>query len=139
MALAITLVVYLRCVGNAFVYDDNEMILINRSINDWAMVWRSFVNDSWWFRNPNKLPQSAYYRPLQDVWLAVNYHLFGFAPAGWHLLTIAVHLIAVWLVFRIARELTDSRWTPIVSRDRCLGCCRFMHRRWCGPPRFRCR
>ena len=115
VALAITLVVYLRCVGNAFVYDDNEMILINRSINDWAMVWRSFVNDSWWFRNPNKLPQSAYYRPLQDVWLAVNYHLFGFAPAGWHLLTIAVHLIAVWLVFRIARELTDSRWTPIVS------------------------
>jgi Flp pilus assembly protein TadD len=114
-ALAITLVVYLRCVGNAFVYDDNEMIVINRSISDWAMVWRSFVNDSWWFRNPNKLPQSAYYRPLQDVWLSVNYHLFGFAPAGWHLFTIAVHLIAVWLVFRIARELTDSRWTPIIS------------------------
>ncbi len=111
-ALALTLMVYLRCIGNAFVYDDNEMILINRSIGDWAMMWRSFVNDSWWFRNPQKLPQSAYYRPLQDVWLSANYHLFGFAPPGWHLMTIAVHLIAVWLVFRIARELTDTRWTP---------------------------
>ena len=91
------------------------MIVINRSIADWAMVWRSFVNDSWWFRNPYKLPQSAYYRPLQDVWLSLNYHLFGFAPAGWHVLTIAMHLIAVWLVFRIARELTDSRSTPIIG------------------------
>ncbi len=114
-ALAITLIVYLRCVGNAFVFDDNEMIVINRSIGDSAMVWRSFVNDSWWFRNPLKLPQSAYYRPLQDVWLWLNYQLFGFAPAGWHLMMIAVHLIAVWLVFRIARELTDSRWTPIIA------------------------
>jgi len=114
-ALAITLIVYLRCVGNAFVYDDNEMILINRSIGDSAMVWRSFVNDSWWFRNPLKLPQSAYYRPLQDVWLSLNYHLFGFAPPGWHLMIVAMHLIAVWLVFRIARELTDSRWTPIIA------------------------
>lgn len=120
-ALAITLLVYLRSIGNAFVYDDNEMILINRSIGDWAMLWRSFVNDSWWFRNPNQLPQSAYYRPLQDVWLSLNYHLFGFAPGGWHILTIAMHLLAVWLVFRIARELTDSRelgvskWTPIIA------------------------
>jgi tetratricopeptide (TPR) repeat protein len=117
-ALAITLLVYLRCIGNAFVFDDNEMIVINRSIGDWAMIWRSFVNDSWWFRNPNKLPQSAYYRPLQDVWLSVNYHLFGFNPAGWHILIIAMHLVAVWLVFRIARELTDSRqsrWTPIIA------------------------
>ncbi len=114
-ALAITLIAYLRCVGNAFVFDDNEMIVINHSIGDWAMVWRSFVNDSWWFRNPNKLPQSAYYRPLQDVWLWLNYQLFGLAPAGWHLMMVAVHLIAVWLVFRIARELTDSRWTPIIA------------------------
>jgi tetratricopeptide (TPR) repeat protein len=114
-AIAITLLVYLRCVGNGFVYDDNEMIVLNHSIGDWAMVWRSFVNDSWWFRNPLKLPQSSYYRPLQDVWLAANYHLFGLAPPGWHLMIVAVHLIAVWLVFQIARELTDSRWTPIIA------------------------
>lgn len=114
-ALAVALAVYLRCVGNAFVYDDNEMIVINRYIGDFAMVWRSFGNDSWWFRNPFKLPQSAYYRPLQDVWLAANFHLFGYAPAGWHLAIVAIHLVAVWLVFRIARELTDSRWTPIIA------------------------
>ncbi|HLI79539.1 MAG TPA: tetratricopeptide repeat protein [Candidatus Binataceae bacterium] len=114
-ALAITLLVYLRCLENGLVYDDHEMIILNRYIGDWAMVWRSFVNDSWWFRNPLSLPQSAYYRPLQDVWLAVNYHLFGLAPVGWHLAIVAVHLVAVYLVFDIARELGGSRWTPSIA------------------------
>lgn len=114
-AIALTLLVYLRCVANELVYDDHEMIVLNRYIGDWAMVWRSFINDSWWFRNPLNLPQSAYYRPLQDVWLAANYHLFGYAPPGWHLAIVAVHLIAVSLVFKIAREITDSRWTPIIA------------------------
>lgn len=120
-ALGITLIVYLRCLENGLVYDDHEMIILNRYIGDWAMVWRSFVNDSWWFRNPLSLPQSAYYRPLQDVWLAVNYHMFGFAPQGWHLAIVAVHLVAVYLVFEIARtlsaarELSVSKWTPIIA------------------------
>ena len=114
-ALAITLLVYLRCLENGLVYDDHEMIILNRYIGDWAMVWRSFVNDSWWFRNPLSLPQSAYYRPLQDVWLAVNYHLFGLAPVGWHLAIVAVHLVAVYLVFEIARELNVSKWTPTIA------------------------
>ena len=114
-ALVITAMVYLRCLQNGLVYDDHEMIILNRYIGDWAMVWRSFVNDSWWFRNPLSLPQSAYYRPLQDVWLTVNYHLFGFAPVGWHLAIVSVHLVAVYLVFRIARELSPLRWTPTIA------------------------
>ena len=114
-AIALTALVYLRCLGNELVYDDHEMILLNRYIGDFAMVWRSFINDSWWFRNPLKLPQSAYYRPLQDVWLWANYRMFGVAPAGWHIAIVAIHLVAVWLVFRIARELTQERWTPIIA------------------------
>jgi len=120
-ALALTALVYLRCLANELVYDDHEMIILNRYIGDWAMVWRSFVNDSWWFRNPMALPQSAYYRPLQDVWLAINFHLFGFAPIGWHVAIVAVHLVAVYLVFKIARELSASdelsvsKWTPIIA------------------------
>jgi len=114
-ALAITLLVYVRCLRNAFVYDDHLLVELNPYIGQWAMVWRSFVTDAWWFHNPRDLPQSAYYRPLQNVWAAANYHLFGIAPQGWHITSIAVHLIAVWSVFQIARELTRSRWTPIIA------------------------
>jgi len=88
------------------------MILHNRFIGDWAMVWKSFVRDSWWFADTN---MDAYYRPLQDVWFWLNYHLFGLAAPGWHLAMIAVHLLAVWLVFEIARDLTTGRWKPLFA------------------------
>jgi protein O-mannosyl-transferase len=107
--LAVTALVYLRCLPNGFVYDDNEMIRINRFIGDWSFLWKAFTNDLWWFRDPYRLPQSSYYRPLQDVWLALNYHLFGLHPAGWHVTSIALQLVAVYLVFRITHELTRDR------------------------------
>ena len=115
VALAITAAAYLRCIRNEFVYDDNEMIVHNPFLGAWAMVWKSFVSDSWWFLDPHNLPQSAFYRPLQDVWFWLNYHLFGFAVPGWHLALIAVHLIVVWLVFKIAQELTSHRWEPLLA------------------------
>jgi len=110
--LVITAAVYIRGLGNQFVYDDNETITLNRFIGSSAMLWRSFFNDVWWFRNPLKLPQSAYYRPLHDVWLALNFRAFGLDPLGWHVTLLAMHLVCVWLVFRTARELTSGRWTP---------------------------
>jgi Flp pilus assembly protein TadD len=114
-ALLLTLLTYLRCVGNQFVFDDKDMIVRNAFIGRWSMIWKSFVSDSWWFLDPLNPPHSAYYRPLQDVWLSLNYHLFGFAPAGWHLSVVALHLVVVWLVFEVARDLSASRWTPAVA------------------------
>ena len=104
--LLATLLGYLRCLGNGFVYDDNNMIVNNRYIGQWSFLWKSVVNDSWWFMNPAKLPQSSYYRPLQDIWLGLQYHLFGLNPAGWHATMVALHLVVVWLVYKVARRLT---------------------------------
>ena len=55
------------------------MIIVNRYIGDWSFLWKAFVNDSWW-SGPADLPQSHYYRPLQDVWLGLNYQVFGLNP-----------------------------------------------------------
>jgi tetratricopeptide (TPR) repeat protein len=106
--MLLTALLYLRCLGNGFVFDDHEMIVINGYIGQWSFLWRSLVNDSWWFRDPLHLPQSSYYRPLQDIWLGLHYQLFGLAPAGWHATMVALHLIAVWLVFKIAERLTGD-------------------------------
>ena len=55
---------------------------------------------------PDALPQSAYYRPLQNVWFAANVWLFGMNPAAWHLAKIVLHPVAVMLCFRVAQLLT---------------------------------
>jgi tetratricopeptide (TPR) repeat protein len=98
--------VYLRCLSGGFVFDDDSMIVANRYLGQWSFFWKSLVNDSWWFRDPIHLPQSSYYRPLQDIWLGLNFHLFGPNPTGWHAAMIALHLLIVYLVFRVAARLT---------------------------------
>ncbi len=113
--LALSALVYARSLSNQFVYDDNEEIRLNHFIGQWSFIWRSFVNDSWWFRNPAKLPQSAYYRPLQDAWFALNYHAFAMNPVGWHMMMIALEVIVVWLVFRVTEELTGDFTSALVA------------------------
>ncbi len=104
--LIVTAVVYLRCLGNGFVYDDNILIVGNRYLGQWSFLWKSLFRDEYWFQDPFHLPQSPRYRPFLLIWFALQYHLFGLNPVGWHATMVAVHLLAVWLVFRIAARLT---------------------------------
>jgi tetratricopeptide (TPR) repeat protein len=113
--MLVTAIAYLRSLGNEFVFDDVLMINANTYIGQWSFLWRSMVNDLWWFRDPNHLPYSAYYRPLQDIWLALNFHLFGFNPAGWHAMMIMLHLVAVWLVYQIVRVIAPGAWRAVVA------------------------
>ncbi len=113
--VALTALVYLRCLGNGYVFDDHEMILVNRYIGEWSFLWKALVNDSWWFRDPVHLPQSHYYRPLQDVWLGLNYQVFGLNPVGPHALMVGLHLVAVVFVYRIATRLAADRLAGVVA------------------------
>jgi Flp pilus assembly protein TadD len=107
--------VYAAGLNNQFVFDDHEMVVANRFIGQWSFLWKSLINDSWWFRDPAHLPQSSYYRPLQDIWLALNYHLFGLAPFGWHLTMVLLHVLVVLLVFRVAERLAQSYWAALTT------------------------
>lgn len=113
--VAITALVYVRCLGNGYVFDDHEMIIVNRYIGDWSFLWKAFVNDSWWFRDPAHLPQSHYYRPLQDVWLGLNYQVFGLNPIGPHALMVMLHLGAVVLAYQVAARLTANRVAGLLA------------------------
>ncbi len=103
-----TIAIYLPSLRNGWVWDDWLQIVDNPLIHSWSFVWKSFIHDSWWFQNPAQLPQSAYYRPLQDTWFAANALVFGMHPAAWHLVKIILHAIAVVLCFRVAQLLTGD-------------------------------
>jgi protein O-mannosyl-transferase len=113
--LLVTAAAYFRCLSNRFVFDDEIMIVTNRYIGQWSFIWKSLANDSWWFRDPLHLPQSSYYRPLQDIWLALNFHLFHLDPRGWHAAMIGLHLVGVWLVYRIASRLARDSSVGLVT------------------------
>jgi protein O-mannosyl-transferase len=112
--MLLTFVVYLRCLGNGFVLDDKQMVLDNPYIGRWSFLWRSLFNDAWWFHHTPG-PGGMYYRPLQLIWLGLNYQLFGLHPGAWHATMVALHLAAALLVFRIALSLTGAWSTALVA------------------------
>lgn len=103
LIVASSILVYVRSLSGDFVFDDMTGIVTNPAIGTWEYVRRAFTNDVWWFRDPRYLPQSLYYRPVMQLWLAANYHLFGLHPIGWHVAKIALHAVAVALCFGVAR------------------------------------
>ncbi|MGH7815005.1 MAG: tetratricopeptide repeat protein [Candidatus Binataceae bacterium] len=113
--LILTALVFSPSLGGDFLLDQREGIVHNRFLADWSFAVKSLIHDESWFSNPSQLPGSPYYRPLVNVWLAINFHIFGLHPAGWHVAMIALHLLVVWLVFRVAGLLTADRWTALFA------------------------
>ncbi|HVN64958.1 MAG TPA: tetratricopeptide repeat protein [Candidatus Binataceae bacterium] len=112
--LVATALLYARSLSFNFVLDDLDWIG-NPYVKHWSFVWRSLIHDTWWYLDPDQLPQSSYYRPFLNLWAAVNFHLFGFHPSGWHAAMILFYLIVVWQVFRVASILTTDRWTGLFT------------------------
>ncbi|HVN64849.1 MAG TPA: hypothetical protein VMT58_09450, partial [Candidatus Binataceae bacterium] len=111
--LVVTALVFARSIGNEFVLDDHDQIVGNGQLGNWSFIWESLLRSSAWFIHPLPLLAATYYRPLQNIWFAMNFHLFGLYPAGWHAAMIALHLLVVWMVFRVAALLCTDDWAAL--------------------------
>ena len=107
--LIASVLIYLPSLRNGWVFDDWEIFVNNKYLHPfWSFIWNSFRYDAWWFRNPKVLPESAYYRPVENVFIAAGALLMGNHPAAWHLAKIVLHLVTVMLCFRAAQLLTGD-------------------------------
>jgi len=103
--LSVTALAFVNALDGQFVYDDRVQILKNPTINSLANIPRMFTQGVWQFLNEgDKSAVGPYYRPLFNVALIINHQLFGLAVFGWHAVSIALHLVAVFLVYRLGRE-----------------------------------
>ena len=105
--LLVTGAVYLPACGYQFVYDDHGQILDNQYALTWSWLPHYFTSHVW---SSKQLAAPVYYRPLFLVWLLLNYQLFGVNPAWWHLTTVLAHVLATFLVYRLAVKLFDDPW-----------------------------
>ena len=115
VALALSAAVYARTVTFDFVFDDRIQI----TFNEWIQSLRFLP---YYFVTQVKVvvlaaPQWAgnYYRPLFNVWLALNYDVFGAIPGWWHLSTVAAHVFVTWLVYLLAKRLTGNETTAALA------------------------
>jgi protein O-mannosyl-transferase len=100
-----TVFAYAASLDGQFVYDDQFQILKNPTINSLANVPRMLTQSVWQFMNAsNNVPVGLYYRPLFNIVLILNYHLFGTSVGGWHFFSLLLHIGVTLLVFALARQ-----------------------------------
>src|SRR6202140_1296400 len=113
LACVISGLVYFRTLTFEFVYDDVPQILKNPAIQSWRYLPQYWTSHVWAAIYPHSA--GNYYRPLFLLWLRLNYVLFGDRPMGWHATSVLCHVIATWLVFRLAQQLTRDRMIGFVA------------------------
>lgn len=87
-----------------FMWDDPQMILANSHITAWTWdnLKHTFTHDVF----NQGIP---YYRPLQTLLNMVDFSLYGFRPAGYHLTNLLIHLLNILLLFLVLGELRFTR------------------------------
>jgi protein O-mannosyl-transferase len=98
------LAVYLPILSAEFVYDDHSLIEANRGIASIGAAWQAFFQPLW--DMPGGQISNAFWRPLTLLVLACGRALFSFDPAGYHALSLGLHLAATWAAWRLATRLT---------------------------------
>jgi len=78
---------YLASLNFGLVYDDAAQVLQNPLLSSWHSLSTFFTHQSWSSLYP--AARADYYRPVLLIWLALNRHLFGLHPAGWHFESVA--------------------------------------------------
>ncbi len=66
---------------------------------------------AWQLLNPYTL--NWYYRPLQNLWFLLNRQVFGYNPAGYYILQLGLHSLAVVLLYRVARQFGLNRFAAV--------------------------
>lgn len=116
VAAGVALLAYLNALDNPFVYDDRYQILKNPTITDVSNIPRMFVQSVWQFMNQSaQEPVGAYYRPLFNIALIVNFQLFGVEPLGWHLVSVLLHVAVTAGVYVVARQWSLGSEAAIAS------------------------
>ena len=113
IACSIAALVYLRTLTFGFVYDDVLQVFQNPALREWRYLPQYFTSHLLAGLYPNA--GGNYYRPLLMLWLRLNYLAFGPVPAGWHATTVFCHVLATYLVFRVAQAVSGERTVAFMA------------------------
>jgi tetratricopeptide (TPR) repeat protein len=113
LLILISLLCYGNTLLNGFVYDDDQQILQNPYVKSWHYLPQIFGTTVWSF--VGQAGTTNYYRPLMTFSFLVLWHVFGQLPFGFHLFSILVNALVVYLVFDTGNLLFNDRRIAGVS------------------------
>lgn len=100
--LAGVALVYLGCLRNAFLWDDQVVLVANSFIKNWKNIGHLFSSS--YFTGSGELS----YRPVATLSYMVGHGLWGLSESGFHGFSLGLHLIAGFAVYSLLREIFNE-------------------------------
>jgi len=97
--------VYANSLKGEFIRDDNVLIRDNTYIKSWPGILKCFYQDI----AAGAGQEWNSYRPLQMAAYMVDYKLWGLNPAGYHLSSVVLHILAALLIYWLIILLYDNK------------------------------
>jgi len=94
------IVPYLNIFNNTFAYDDGDYFL------RWPGI--KSINISSFFSGDAPMYYHHVYRPIRSIIQAIVYQFSSTNPFGYHLFAIAVHLLSTFLIYLIAKRISNK-------------------------------
>lgn len=102
--LLLTFLAYANTLQNDWAYDDWFQVARNAQVTSLSNIPKTFTQSVWQFLDESsRQPAGLYYRPIFNSFLILQYQLFGQKVWAWHLVSVLLHLIVVFLVYVLAR------------------------------------
>ena len=109
LPFVISIIVYLNCLQNSFVYDDDSTIINNYFIRHWSNLPALFTSKYF------ALSAELTYRPVVTLSYFIDYTFWHLNPLGYHLTNILLHAINSVLVFIFAFQVFKNRKSAFIS------------------------
>jgi hypothetical protein len=113
VVLYTAIAIYFRTIFFDYVYDDAGLILVNPWMASWKFVPTMFTHSFWAFLEVPR--QIDFYRPLVMLLFASVFHTLGAAPGWFHLIAAGLHIVGIYLVYRLACETTGDRVVAAIA------------------------
>src|SRR5258708_32694664 len=110
--LLLSFLVYANAVVNGFVYDDHSQIERNPYIHSFKYIGKIFGSSL--LAQQGKQAAPNFYRPIVNFSFLLCYELFGLSPYVFHLISLLLNCIVVWLVFVVSVELFSSELLALI-------------------------
>src|SRR5579885_637776 len=109
--IGLAVAVYRPALDFQFVLDDHRFTQDHR-IQFSGYLWNYFADFVW--AQSTGMPPS-FYRPIFVLWMRINFVLCGLSSWGWHLLSIAKHVVVAALLAMLVWRLLRDRIAALLA------------------------
>ena len=92
---------YFPATQAGFVWDD-RIVTSSRAVQEWSGLWQLWFDAEHTFRFGNT--REGHFWPLLYSTFWLEHKLWGFAPAGYHIVNLLLHFANTWLVWLLLRR-----------------------------------